>query len=58
MAYHLVHRLADGRRDIASYETREKAEAHRSALIAKDPRCADFLFILHDEDEDSAGEKD
>jgi hypothetical protein len=51
VAYHLVQRLEDGRRSVATYETRREAEAHRDALIAKDPRRADAFVILEDEDD-------
>lgn len=50
MVYHLVQRLEDGRRSVVTYETRREAEAHRDALIAKDPRNADAL-VIHEDDE-------
>lgn len=57
MAYHLVQRLEDGRRSVATYETRREAEAHRDALIAKDPRQVDALVILDDTgDEEKSAE--
>jgi hypothetical protein len=57
VAYHLVQRLEDGRRSVATYETRREAEAHRDALIAKEPRQADALVILEDRgDEENAAE--
>jgi hypothetical protein len=49
VAYHLVQRLDDGRRSVATYETRREAEAHRDSLIAKDPREADALVIVEDQ---------
>jgi hypothetical protein len=55
MAYHVVSRLEDGRRAVATYATREKAEAHRNALIAQDPRNADVLFILEDDADEESG---
>lgn len=57
MAYHLVQRLEDGRRSVATYETRREAEAHRDALIAKDPRQADALVILEGADNEGKAEE-
>jgi hypothetical protein len=51
VAYHLVQRLEDGRRSVASFETRREAEAHRDALIAKDPGRANALVVLGDLDD-------
>lgn len=55
MEYHLVHRLDDGRRAIATFETREKAEAHREVLIARDPRLAKALVILEEQGDEESG---
>jgi hypothetical protein len=57
VAYHLVQRLEDGRRSVATYDTRREAESHRDILIAKDPRNADSLVILEEPgDEGKAAE--
>jgi hypothetical protein len=51
VAYYLVERLADGRRLIATHETREGAESHRSVLIMQGRHRADAIFVLEEQPE-------
>jgi len=56
VAYYLVERLADGRRLIATHETREGAESHRSVLIMQGRHRADAVFVLEDQPEGEQAE--
>jgi hypothetical protein len=54
VTYYLVERLADGHRLIATHETREGAESHRSVLIMQGRHRADVLFVLCEGEEAEA----
>jgi hypothetical protein len=45
MGWHVVERAGGIRKFLATYETKEEAEAHRRRLIASDPAYEDVLVV-------------
>jgi hypothetical protein len=58
MAWHVVEKIADGRRYLGTYVTEEEAQTHFARLVDVDPLYEDALFVLENGDggEEPSGE--